>query len=39
MKAIKTMMNRFIGLAEDSDIIDVVNEVDQYLIERNGKWE
>lgn len=34
MKAIKTMMNRFIGLAEDSDIIDVVNEVDQYLIER-----
>lgn len=37
LKSMSVMMNRMLGLSEDSDIIDSVNEINQYLIERREK--
>lgn len=37
MKSMSVMMSRMLGLAEDSDIIDSVNEINDYLIERREK--
>ena len=33
---IKTMLKAQLGLNEDTDVIDAVNEIDQYLIERRS---
>lgn len=37
MKSIIVIMNKMLGLADDSDIIDSANEINEYLIERREK--
>ena len=36
IKSVKTMLKAQLGLNEDTDVIDAVNEIDQYLIERRS---
>lgn len=36
IKSVKAMLNAQLGLNEETDVIDAVNEIDQYLIERRS---
>lgn len=37
LNSMRVMMSKMLGLAEDSDIIDSVNEINEYLVERREK--
>lgn len=37
LNSMRVMMSKMLGLAEDSDIIDSVNEINRYLVERREK--
>lgn len=36
IKSVKAMLNAQLGLNDETDVIDAVNEIDQYLIERRS---